>query len=375
MKQVLCVLMATILIVSMAACGSQSQAPSPEAAPPVTQQVQNQPQPETPQAAGNSDAHTLDFPDLGISFPLTGAWLELEDHLLTVPVYGSEIDPVSGVMFDFATDEAIAQMNKLIADGESDGGKIEDARWTDSKRLFAVAFVKTGQVPMDTVLDLVGGPEKEANVVQMGVSGDTTFYFCTYPFIYEDTAALSDSSKAHYNQLVSDLETAKSSILLSQPENRPEVESGTTVFFQTTDLDGNKVTSDIFQDHTLTLLNIWGSFCEPCMEEMPDLEAISKEFADKGVAIVGVLGDALDRKGEFDADTVDLAKTVLQSKGVTYLNIAMCPELLEAVPSDTYPTSVLIDSNGSVVGKAIYGSRDADQYRQLIQNALDTLAK
>ena len=104
-------------------------------------------------------------------------------------------------------------------------------------------------------------------------------------------------------------------------------------------------------------------------------EAISKEFADKGVAIVGVLGDALDRKGEFDEDTVDLAKTVLKSKGVTYLNIAMCPELLEAVPSDTYPTSVLIDSNGSVVGKAIYGSRDADQYRQLIQNALDTLVK
>lgn len=228
---------------------------------------------------------------------------------------------------------------------------------------------------MDTVLDLVGGPEKEANVVELGVSGDTTFYSCTYPFIYEDTEALSDSSKAHYNQLVSDLETAKSSILLSQPEDRPEVESGATVFFQTTDLDGNKVTSDIFQDHTLTLLNIWGSFCEPCMEEMPDLEAISKEFADKDVAIVGVLGDALDRKGEFDADTVDLAKTVLKSKGVTYLNIAMCPELLEAVPSDTYPTSVLIDSNGSVVGKAIYGSRDADQYRQLIQNALDTLAK
>ena len=375
MKQVLCVLMATIMVVSIAACGSQSQAPSLEVTPPVTQQVQNQPQPETPPAAGNSDAHTLDFPDLGISFPLTGAWLELEDHLLTVPVYGSEIDPVSGVMFDFATDEAIAQMNKLIADGESDGGKIEDARWTDSKRLFAVAFVKSGQVPMDTVLDLVGGPEKEANVVEMGVSGDTTFYFCTYPFIYEDTTALSDSSKAHYNQLVSDLETAKSSILLSQPEDRPEVESGTTVSFQTTDLDGNKVTSDIFQDHTLTLLNIWGSFCEPCMEEMPDLEAISKEFADKGVAIVGVLGDALDRKGEFDEDTVDLAKTVLKSKGVTYLNIAMCPELLEAVPSDTYPTSVLIDSNGSVVGKAIYGSRDADQYRQLIQNALDTLVQ
>ena len=69
------------------------------------------------------------------------------------------------------------------------------------------------------------------------------------------------------------------------------------------------MTSDIFAEHTLILINIWGSFCGPCMEEMPDLEVLSKEFASKDVAFVGVLGDALDRNGEFDEDTVCLLYT------------------------------------------------------------------
>ena len=111
------------------------------------------------------------------------------------------------------------------------------------------------------------------------------------------------------------------------------------------------------------------------MEEMPDLDVLSKEFASKDVAFVGVLGDALDRNGEFDEDTVDLAKTVLEAKGMTYLNLGMCQEIQEALPSDTYPTTIFIDSTGTVVGEVIYGSRGAYQYRQLIQNTLGSLGK
>lgn len=322
----------------------------------------------------DASSQTLDFPDLGIQLKLSGVWSELQDHLLTAPVYGSEVDPVSGVMFDLATDEALSEAEKLIADGESDCSKIETARWVDCKRIFAVAWVKTGEVPMDTVMNLTGGPEKVSNVEELGQVGDATFYFCTYPFSYEEADALSDASAAKYTRLFEDLETAKNNLILSQPEERPEVENGTAVTFETTDLNGNKVSSDIFAEHQLTLVNIWGSFCEPCMEEMPDLETLSKEFAEKDVAFVGVLGDALDMDGKLDEDTIELAKSVLEAKGVTYLNLAMCQELQTALPSDTYPTTVLIDRNGTVVGEAVYGSRGADQYRQIIQNTLDNIA-
>ena len=367
MKRMVTFVMTMLLTLSAMGCGGLDS--------PKTASSTETGQEDTSNKIQDDSAQTLDFPDLGICFQLNDEWLELQDHLLTIPVYGSEVDPVSGVMFDFATDEALEEMNKLIADGETDGGKIEDARWNDCRRIFAVAYVKTGEVPMDTIMDLVGGPEKEANVVELGVAGDTTFYFCTYPFSYEDTDGLSDNSKEKYSRLFNNLENAKNNIKLSQPQDRPEVEVGANITFETTDLDGNKINSDIFAEHALTLINIWGSFCEPCMEEMPDLEAISKEFADQDVAIVGVLGDALDVNGEFDEDTVDLAKTVLESKGATYLNLAMCPELKAALPSDTYPTSFLIDHSGTVIGEAIYGSRDADQYRQIIQSALNSIEK
>ena len=41
--------------------------------------------------------------------------------------------------------------------------------------------------------------------------------------------------------------------------------------FESQDLDGNKITSDIFSNNIITMINIWGTFCGPCIREMPEL--------------------------------------------------------------------------------------------------------
>ena len=41
--------------------------------------------------------------------------------------------------------------------------------------------------------------------------------------------------------------------------------------FSTTDLEGNTVTNDIFSQADLTVVNFWGTFCNPCINEMPEL--------------------------------------------------------------------------------------------------------
>ena len=57
---------------------------------------------------------------------------------------------------------------------------------------------------------------------------------------------------------------------------------GSSISFQTTDLDGNAVDSkDLFAKNKITMINIWGTYCGPCVEEMPEIEVISKEYADK----------------------------------------------------------------------------------------------
>ena len=54
------------------------------------------------------------------------------------------------------------------------------------------------------------------------------------------------------------------------------------VIFETTDIDGNQVSSaDIFSQHKITMVNIWGTFCGPCIDEMPDLEVLSGRLAEK----------------------------------------------------------------------------------------------
>ena len=71
--------------------------------------------------------------------------------------------------------------------------------------------------------------------------------------------------------------------ILSDGQNR--------LTFSTKDLDGNTVTSDIFENYDVTLVNIWGTFCGPCKTELPHLEAAYKAYADKKVNVIAVTAD------------------------------------------------------------------------------------
>ena len=136
MKRVIVLLLTAAIALSVTACGGGKK---------TEQTAEKQMQEQTDTAEG-----AFDFPDLGIKFVPDGVWAELRDNLLMQPVYGSEVDPVSGVMVDFGNDEAIEKAKNAAKDGK-DGSDVEAMMWDNSKRLFAIAWVRTGEVPMDTV--------------------------------------------------------------------------------------------------------------------------------------------------------------------------------------------------------------------------------
>ena len=76
----------------------------------------------------------------------------------------------------------------------------------------------------------------------------------------------------------------------NQEETGDEKKDGFGAFESET-LDGEKVTEEIFQQADLTMVNIWATFCGPCIQEMPDLAQLSEEYQDKGVQIIGLIGD------------------------------------------------------------------------------------
>lgn len=139
--------------------------------------------------------------------------------------------------------------------------------------------------------------------------------------------------------------------------------------FETTTNYGTPVTQDIFTEADLTMVNIWGTFCSPCIREMPDLGELADEYADKGVQIVGIISDVTTT---FNVD-VDM---IIQETGADYTHLIVNQSLWNAYLSgvQVVPTTVFLDSEGKQVGQVYTGSRDKAAWAEIIDEMLE-LAK
>ena len=159
-----------------------------------------------------------------------------------------------------------------------------------------------------------------------------------------------------------------------QGESGGESSRQVTVFedFTAPDLDGNPVDESIFADCDVTMINLWGTFCGPCLQEMPDLGEIADEYADKGFQIVGICTDAVNLDGEILEDVVETAKADAQETGADYLHIVPVGEIFtDLLPRVTgVPTTIFVDSKGQQIGLADIGAKDKDAWIQVIEEKL-----
>ena len=144
--------------------------------------------------------------------------------------------------------------------------------------------------------------------------------------------------------------------------------------FEGKDLDGNDVKSDeLFSGNAVTVVNFWFTTCGPCVGELSELDALNKELAKKGGALIGVNTFTLDG----DEAAISEAKDVLAKKGVTYQNVYFASDG-EAGKFTTnifaYPTTYVVDRNGNIVGEPIVGAitekKQAETLQKLIDQAL-----
>lgn len=140
--------------------------------------------------------------------------------------------------------------------------------------------------------------------------------------------------------------------------------------FTVNDIDGNEVTQDIFSGHRLNMVNIWATFCGPCLSEMPDLAEISSEYADQGLQVIGIVGDVLDSQGNLIEEMADKAKTIRDQTGTDYEHLVPTGSLLSVMAQvPAFPTTVFLDSEGNQVGTYI-GARDKEKWSELIDQLL-----
>ena len=139
--------------------------------------------------------------------------------------------------------------------------------------------------------------------------------------------------------------------------------------FTTVDLDGNTVTNDIFAGKTLTVVNIWGTFCGPCINEMPELAQWDAEMPE-GVQIIGLVSDLYSAD---DTETLETAKQICEATGVTFPSLIAGDDFLQLLSGVIgVPTTLFVDSSGAIVGEPIVGA-NVPAYKQFVEDYLNAL--
>jgi len=141
--------------------------------------------------------------------------------------------------------------------------------------------------------------------------------------------------------------------------------------FEGKDLEGNPVKSDeLFSGNAVTVVNFWFTTCNPCVGELAELDALNKELAQKGGALIGVNTFTLDG----NEAAISEAKDVLAKKGATYQNVYF-PSDGEAGKFTTnifaYPTTYVVDRSGNIVGDPIVGAITEKKQAETLQKLID----
>ena len=232
--------------------------------------------------------------------------------------------------------------------------------------LFGIDQNRSAAELADAINEAVGSQlVEEGDLTVAGQDQDVTYYF-TKALIQEDRSSLEPEYAEEFDHLLALTDSVVENAGFKKPKELFEGTVGSTVVFETTDLDGNKVTSEeLFAKHKVTMINVWATWCIWCKEELPDLERINAALEEKDCAIIGLLGD-----GD-SANKIELGKSLLEEKGVTYLNILPYDGWQDIFDMRAgWPTSFLVDSEGRIIADPIVGANVA-HYEELVLAALE----
>ena len=140
--------------------------------------------------------------------------------------------------------------------------------------------------------------------------------------------------------------------------------------FEGTDLEGNPVTSELFKENSVTVVNFWFSTCAPCIAELGELNELNEELKLKGGAVIGINADTIGG----DESMIMEARSILEKKGAAYQNIHFSTDseagkLTYSITA--FPTTVVVDRSGRIIGEPILGGINNEAQMKALQDLID----
>lgn len=152
----------------------------------------------------------------------------------------------------------------------------------------------------------------------------------------------------------------------------------TAVVFEAQDIEGNTVTSDIFGQSRLTMVNVWATYCNPCLSEMPELGELAGEYDAGDFRLIGIISDVPEPMEGIDAEKAEKAreeaKSLIEKTGADYTHLLLGTSLYNALLTDVtaVPTTFFIDKDGNVLDQVV-GAMDKESWKEKIDALLEDL--
>ena len=154
-------------------------------------------------------------------------------------------------------------------------------------------------------------------------------------------------------------------------ESAPSDQEGTApifIIFEGTDLDGNTVSQEIFSQSKLTMVNVWATYCNPCLSEMPGLGELAEEYNVSEFQIIGIVSDV------WEGEDQTLVESLIQETRADYLHLLANDSIGQAILSSVsgVPTTFFFDGEGAYLG-GVVGSAEKEKWDEIIHGLLEEM--
>lgn len=305
----------------------------------------------------------FELAECGLSYTIPDAWVETENaNLIPISFVNASGEIYAKVQYNYAPDENMADLN----DTESTV-PVEELMTP----IVEFLVVKTENLETEIVKNELA---LFSSVEEIGVEGNFHFYFMTdYASGIEHFSA---DAQETFRELEKYLPELKDSIEISMPDEQAVVdaaeENGKYLNFITNTLGGDPITTAVFYDYDMTIVNFWASYCEEeGINELDTLQAFYKDLQKKypNVNFIQVVIDTPGEKAE------KVVADAYKKAGVTFTGIMPDQNLAGWIMNNLngLPTTIFVDSKGKPAQLKIEGIQDVSYYMETTETMLQSI--
>lgn len=312
------------------------------------------------------------FEELGLEYIEPKAWAE-KRNVSILCVAGGEYGSayiLADIPYEFVPANFIEELMKQAEQATTEDAqfKLYEKYKSKSKEIFEIVVLdkdKEETGPQDEIKRKTEIFDRYDHSEKVGEKDGLECYLL-YNETY-DKSGLIEEEIRELEEALMGIEILKKNIKIFTPyEPEDKLEAYESIQFEAKTIDGRKIDSSIFNNSKLTMVNIWATYCGPCIDEMPDLQELYDEVMDDDINVIGIIADTPD------PDTESVARKIIDNNGVMYENIIPDERLINGLLKDItgVPTTIFVDDQGNIVGEHIVGSRSKEDYKTLIEETL-----